>query len=123
MLPGLLPLLGSLEGIGGNLGDLPILLSSPARNADGPDNLPVGNNWDPSFKRSRSRQGERAQADTTLRYQFLEHFARPSIIKRTMRLEFCNPDRAVLRVIELVQDYDVASAVKNDNGHRPIVLH
>jgi hypothetical protein len=74
------------RSVGANLGDLPVLLRSPARNADGADDLAVGDNWDASFERCRSRQGKRAQADTALRYQVLEHFARPSIIKRTMRL-------------------------------------
>ena len=76
------------RSVGANLGDLPILLTSSARNADGADDLAVGDNWDASFERCRSRQGKRAKDDTDLPYQVLEHFDRPTIIKRTIRLFF-----------------------------------
>ena len=44
-------------------------------------------------------QGERAQADATLRYQILEHFARASKIKRTISLVFSNAYRAILKSV------------------------
>src|SRR5215472_18377293 len=77
----------------------------------------------PTLERRCSVKGKEPQVEPALRHQIFEHFARPPKIERAVRLVLGDADRAVLRVIELLQHYDMTSAVENDDRHGPIVFH
>jgi len=117
-----LGLLLARGGVGAGLGDLPILRRRPAGNSNSANDLAVDKDGDPAFERGCSTKAKDAHVDTALRYQVFEHLARSAKIERGMRLVLGYGDRAILRVVELVQHHRVTAAVENDYGHWPVVL-
>jgi hypothetical protein len=67
--------------------------------------------------------GVATHANAALRHQVFKGFARPPEIERGMGLVFGDANRAVLSVIKPMQHHDMAGAVQDNDGHRPIVLH
>src|SRR5215472_11873816 len=120
--PGTGHLLGR-GSISANLGNLSVLLGGPARDTDGSNDLPVGNNWDPSLEWGGSAKAERTHANAALRNQVFKGFAWSPEIERGIGLVLGDANRAVLGVIEPMQHHDMAGAVQDNDGHRPIVPH